>query len=738
MSEKVSVQRFLISGVSIIIFLFFTWPIPTERLTGTAGLVLLSKEGEVILHERAADTGAHSEYKSIESYPPSLIETVIRAEDRWYWAHPGVNGLSVLRAALQNIRYRKTVSGASTITQQMVRIAYRNELPRRALFRKIFEVIFALKFELQFSKDEILEAYLNRVPLRFNSEGFASASKRIFLKDISLLSQEEISALTVLARGSYPGKEIFTKRYRYLTDSSDNEKEKAILEMVFRDSPASSESESSGVYAGKSSPHFSDWLRNNSHGLKGKVRTEVSSGLNRKITEIADQELRILEDRNVTNAAVVVLEYNSERNELYLRALAGSRNFSDEKEGQVNGAFSVRTAGSTLKPFAYALAMDRLNLRPYSTVDDENITFQSGTQGEVYRPLNYDLNYWGKMSVREALATSRNIPPVALIEKMGLQAFYILLKDLEFNHIESGPEYYGPGVVLGSAGVTLLDLTKAYSIFPAKGELIPLRVATDPESGNPIYYGKRKRIFSEKAAYMISGILSDRNARRKAFGHRSFLDFPFKVAAKTGTSKDFRDAWTVGFTDRYIVGVWAGNFSNDSMNGVSGSYGAGRIFHQIIRHLESSEKYKIFNKKTKSIFEYPETWKRIDLCKDKGCLSVGANCNIVTEYFPPGDATPPLCSEKPVHITEGRIRWFSSPAEGERFLINPHIPVKSQHVPINIQPDSEGYYTVKLNDRIITEKNGPYKTSVPAVPGHYKLEIIRDNKVLKTLHYSVE
>jgi membrane carboxypeptidase/penicillin-binding protein PbpC len=332
---------------------------------------------------------------------------------------------------------------------------------------------------------------------------------------------------------------------------------------------------------------------------------------------------------------------------------------------------------------------------------------------------------------------------------MGTQSFYAMLKSLEFNHLESGPDQYGPGVVLGSAGVTLLDLTRAYSIFTAKGELLPLRTASDPQTGDPLYYGHRRRIISKEAAYMITDILSDRTMRRKAFGKRSFLDFPFKVAAKTGTSKDYRDAWTIGYTDRYIVGVWAGNFSNESMNGVSGSYGAGRIFHQIMRHLHSTSqdglgrmKFSIITEKDSSIFEYPADWKKTEICKDRGCIAGKSGCNINTEYLPPEDESPPLC-ENMNHDSSGnsterkKSSYFLSPANGERFLINPHIPGSAQHIPIQISVSPDDRVILKLNDRIISERKGSYEMSVPASPGKYKLLIIVNGQDSETVNFSV-
>ncbi len=735
-ADNVSPRRLAAAFAAVAVLIFFTWPVSREKLTGNAPLRILSSEGYELIRKRSFSTGAHSQSISLSGYPDILKDLVIQAEDRWFRYHPGFNPLSVIRAAYQNLKHGRTVSGASGITQQTVRIVWKNELPRNPWLRKPAELLLSLKLELQYSKDEILEAYMNRVPLRFNTEGFASASRRIFSRDVSFLSVTEAAALTVLARGSYPGKKLFHKRLQHLLEgrSTSPEEMSAVTEMVFREIPAGASGDLRGNSEANAAPHFTDWLSQNFPGVSGTVHSEISYNLNKTITDIINAELTVIENKNATNAAAVVLELKD--GALYLRALAGSRSFTDDGEGQVNGAFALRNAGSTLKPFIYALAMDQIGLRPWSLLNDENRTFRTGGEGEIYRPLNYDLNYWGLMTAREALAASRNIPPVILLEKTGSGAFYGMLKNLDFRHMESGPEHYGPGVVLGSSGVTLLDLTKAYSIFPAKGYLLPVRTGKSENfKFKNLDYGSKKRIIPEHTAIMITGILSDSAVRKKAFGKRSFLDFPFPVAAKTGTSKDYRDSWTVGYTDRFIVGVWAGNFSGESMNGISGAYGAGRIFHQIMRLLHPAWFGRQYRPAADSVFYYPASWKKAEFCREKGCVAVSEKCTRVTEYIPPSDSEPPLCSVVPAGIS-GNLT-IEKPAAGERFLINPHIPLSSQAVPVRISAPGHIRYKVIINGKLQGEFQGRSRISFPAVPGNYNLAVVTEDGITRNIRFTV-
>ncbi|MDH5656730.1 MAG: penicillin-binding transpeptidase domain-containing protein, partial [Spirochaetia bacterium] len=438
------------------------------------------------------------------------------------------------------------------------------------------------------------------------------------------------------------------------------------------------------------------------------------------------------------NGAVVVFEIKKDRNifkekpSLILKAMAGSRDFNDPEEGQVNGALAVRNGGSTLKPFIYAMAMEKLNLSPYSIIDDSESEFEAGYDG-MYRPKNYDLNYWGKLTLRESLAASRNIPAVKLLKAGGIEEFYELLKKMEVAHINHSPEYYGPGMALGTTGLSLFEITRLYSSFITEGVLLPVEIGSD-EKKQKLHFGTEAQIFNSDTAYRITHILADSEIRKKAFGRRSFLDFPFEVAAKTGTSKDYRDSWTIGYTSNYIVGVWVGNFSGESMQNISGVYGAGRIFHQVIRLLEENPHHK---------FSYPSEWREISICRISGKRS-GPHCPRQTEHLLRGDDSPELCSGThdteniPGSLDSGLKKMIQSPSQGEIYIIDPHSPDHYQQIPLKIILPQKDGYTIAVNGKIFNPENSVLTRMLTLNEGRHRIEVFKDGISVDSAEFEIQ
>jgi penicillin-binding protein 1C len=709
------------------LLLFLLWPVGSRRLTGGGSLEIYSSEGTLLRRFQSGD-GSFAQRLAIGDYPPALVQSVLAAEDRRFFFHAGCDPLAIVRAAWQNLRARRIVSGGSTITQQMVRIAYAHELPRSGLLRKCAEIPLALRLELHFSKKSILEAYLNRVPLSENSSGFASASLRVLGRDPRLLSTEDCIALVVLTRQNSVDRDHFIRRFTELarrTGASASGAE-SMYQLVAGNSGI--RSASSGIPA----DHYEQWVRSLDPSLDGRFNAALSSELTAKINAVVKTELAYVSRYDAGNAAVVVLRNPRHEGErLRLVSMVGSKDFSGGIDGQVNGAVSLRVAGSTLKPLIYALAMDRKNYTPHTLLDDRDVTIPVD-RGETYRPRNYDLSFWGPMTLREALAASRNVPAVVTACEVGIPALLDYLRDAGFSHLQESPDFYGPGLALGTGGATLLQLARAYSGFACGGVVYPLYVGSSAD-GSELILGDEKELMSERTAWKITHILADREARRRSFGGRNFLDFPFDVAAKTGTSKDYRDSWTVGYTPEYTVAVWVGNFSGTPMKEVSGGWGAGRIFHQVMRTLADQGSPQ---------FRYPADFMKVRLCRRTGlraadgCPSyieicdAGEQISVCRGSHAAGDRTAGSSDGSPVIV---------SPVSGESFILDPLSPQRRQTVPLSIRYGGvSGVYTYCIDASAPRKLDTDVEAAIPASRGEHTLELRRNGSECRRVVFTVE
>ncbi len=744
---------------------FIAAPVSRDTLTRRSSLVLLSTEGRVLHVFRSALTGAYGEWVPLEE-DDDLIRTVLRAEDRRFYYHPGVDPLAIIRALGSNLAGRRIVSGGSTITQQLARIVWADAMPRYAIPRKLMETLFALRLEYTLSKHEILEAYLNLVPLRGNHSGLFSASLGIFGRKASLLSRREKAALAVFIRRGAMSPDSFQRRfdrlYRSLYPNEPLTPEDAneLTRVIFMGN-SNSPHPSSGKEASPSTdsymmsaygdnqfagdgvvPHFVNWLTYARPSLKGRVTTTISENLTSRVDRILNGELMAISRYGGTNGAVIVMELPEHSGDpMILRVMAGSRDFSDPEEGEVNGCVAVRSAGSTLKPLLFALAMDLFGLMPYSFIEDREISVSTSVSGESFRPQNYDMKFWGSMTIRDALATSRNIPAVILADRIGIPAFYDFLRRAGFTHLEGGPDHYGAGLALGSGGASLLQLVCAYSALSRDGRTLPFLTGTDGE-GRDILIGGGERLFSEQSALLVTHILADREARRKAFGMRNYLDFPFEVAAKSGTSSSYRDAWMVGYTDKYLVGVWVGDFSGKKMQGVSGGWGAGRIFHQVIREVTGTSRPR---------FSYPPGWKSLAICRVTGKLA-SPRCESITEPIPPGREPGERCTghdgfSAGMHaasraVEGGSGHFILSPSDGEIYLLDPHLPRAIQQVPLEFSlPSSErkkGTFLYSVNSGTKSPVHPGQRGTLNLGKGHHGISLFRNEVLVQTVRFQVK
>ncbi len=668
-------------GVIFTFFSFFLFfistyiPVPSSMLSPLPVISLeIRDRNGVLLREVLSDAGGRCRWTKLKEISPYLIKATIAAEDKIFPSHPGINPVSVLRALIQNLKHGRVVSGASTITQQLAKNLVRG---RRHLFSKLRETWLALRLEHYLSKERILEEYLNRVYYGNQAYGAEAASRLYFGKPCSELSLAEASFLASLPRSP-----SLLNPYRMPEGLKEIKKRQAttlkrLTEIGFCQpaEAARAQAEEVSIIPPETifrAPHFCDWLLSRLLPEQKRqlslIQTTLDYSLQTKIESLLRQHLNSLRRRGVSNGAVIVLD-NATGDIL---SMVGSQDFFDAEEGQVNGALARRQPGSTLKPFTYALALEK-GMTAASIIEDAPASFPAETG--AYVPLNFDRQYHGRMSLRTALACSYNVPAVSLVSWLSPELLFRRLKETGFDSLKKGADYYGLGLTLGNGEVTLLELVRAYAALARQGTFLPERsvirtwkkkitwpeqpliqdevIGTKPGSkslsfrqtatgdfslassrppetenagklskinlkserrGVLSWPGKQtgKQVFSPQVAYIITDILADQKARVPSFGYVTPLSFPFPVAVKTGTSEDFRDNWTVGFTSRYTVGVWVGNFNGEPMANVSGITGSGPLFHDIMLLLHP--------KNTWSDFDQPEGLVKVVICPESGEL----------------------------------------------------------------------------------------------------------------------
>jgi len=577
--RKAGLVLLLLAGGSVLVLgllLDRLYPFPLERLQRPTATVVEAADGAPLRFFLAADDRWRFPV-TLEELPDDLVRALLASEDRWFYRHPGVNPLAVVRATVQNLRAGRTVSGASTLSMQVARMV---DPSSRTLETKVKEALRALQLERHLTKDQILEHYLNLAPFGGNLEGVAAASYFYFGKDAAQLSLGEIALLTALPRSPLrydPTRHPTTARAaRDQVLRQLEEREVFPAERVAKALRQPLPQQRFPVPF--EAPHFARFaageeVRSGSRGPR--LRTTVDLRMQR----IAESQVRrfvaSLRGEGIGNAAVVVVETETGA----LRALVGSAAFHEpEHSGQVNGALARRSPGSTLKPFLYGLALDRGEILPDSILLDVPTDFAG------YVAENYDGLYRGRVPAREALARSLNAPAVRLLNQVGLSRFLGLLQQGGLRTLDRPAHQYGLPLALGGCEVTLLDLTGLYAGLAAGGRFSSPHWRIDAEA-NGEFEAPETSLLSPEAAWLVTEMLLDVERPDLPESWRLARDLP-SVAWKTGTSYGHRDAWAVGFSGRYTIGVWAGSFDGRAHEGISGSRHAAPLLFDLFRALE--------------------------------------------------------------------------------------------------------------------------------------------------------
>lgn len=593
----------------IVLFLLERWTYPGNITQGT---VKLYDKNSNLVYEYAKTKGYKREIK-LDKLNDDTIKAVLATEDKRFFIHPGIDPLALARALVNNIKGLPS-SGASTITQQLVRkVSFDGTKMSNSYIRKIREIATAIRYELTYSKEQILETYLNEMYFGNFAYGIESASNIYFGKSANNLTLAESAFLASIIASPYkydPVKnfEIVKTRQEHILQLMaknqviDKDKltnavvEKIAVEKLY--TPENTESYYFADYMLKEVTNLPEVKKHLDANKSLNIYTTLDLNKQKEFYQVAKYNLSKIDPRHkVSNASAVLINNQTGGIEVML---GGMNYFDYANDGSVNMATASRQPGSAIKPITYALAF-REGYYPSYIITDEKKMYVT-KDGNGYVPQNYDNIYHGKVSLRTALASSFNIPAVELVDRIGVDKFIDLANSMGLKNYNKNAGY-DLAITLGGAETTLLDLSNVYATFAREGDFIPYfavdRVTTG--DGKDLYNRNDQKPYAvlgtngRAISYLITDILSDSKARMPTFGEKNLLNLSKKTAVKTGTTSNWHDVWTVGYNKTYTLGVWAGNNDNSPMSDISGITGATPIWNAIFEKIYQTETYQPFD-----------------------------------------------------------------------------------------------------------------------------------------------
>ena len=600
--------------VGVFYMLNVIYPLPVQELSREQSTSVYSKDGELLCLYLSDDDYWRFD-SDIDEIPEFLQLALIEYEDRWFYSHPGINPISLFRALITNARSGRRVCGGSTLTMQVARMM---EPKSRTYRSKFIEMFRAIQLESKYSKQEILELYFNLAPYGGNLEGIAAASYFYFGKSPAVLSKSDSLTLVGLPNSpSYLRPDKHHDRSRKHRDKIAHlMMERGLISSDVYEDILTDELPRKRYSIPQLAPHFSRYVKKKNPGMK-KIESTIDLKKQNLCEELLSQHLAPMLEMDITNGSIIVIENESGA----VRAMVGSRDFADSLiSGQVNGSIALRSPGSTLKPFAYALALDDGLVSPKMILADVPINYSG------YSPVNFDNEYHGGIPAMDALKYSLNVPVINIHSQLG-DSFYKFLKTGGITTLNKPREHYGLPLVLGSGEVTLLELTNLYTTLANGGFYQDFQLVEKTGSA------KGERILSDASTWIISEVLSDVRRPDLPDCWESALSAT-KIAWKTGTSYGHRDAWSIGYNSEYTIGVWIGNFSSHEAEKLVGVEVAAPLL------------FDIFNSLTKSSdwFIKPETVETRQVCTVSG-TPLNINCSLsAKENYIPGISPALKCS----------------------------------------------------------------------------------------------
>ncbi|SRR5579871_508902 len=600
-------RLFITVTIVIVLFVLLNWifPLPDKIEYST---IVTDNKGEVI-HAFLTKDQQWRMKTELNEISPLLRKTLIAKEDKYFYHHVGINPIAVFKSLFKNIFHMKRMSGASTITMQVARAL---EPKRRTYMNKFVEMFRALQLESRYSKDEILQMYLNLVPYGSNIQGVKSASILYFKKNPDHLSLAEITALSIIP--NRPSSLVIGKNNMQIIFERNKWLRKFAADKVFTVKEIEDALNEPLIATRGTIPTFIPHL---AYKLKKQggdiIKTNIELNKQLKIEKLVQDYSQNLSLKNIRNAAVIIIDNTSHK----VIAYVGSSNFKDTLDGgQVNGAAAIRQPGSTLKPLLYGLCIDNGLLTPKMVITDVAVNFDG------YAPENYDKTFNGYVTMEYALEHSLNIPAVKSLKALGKDNLIQKLALCDFFQIKKDQRKLGLSMILGGCGASLEELTGLYSVFANDGKFIKPEY-TQNDSAVSHY---NRAILSPAATFMINEILSKVNRPDFPLNWESTVHLP-KIAWKTGTSYGRRDAWSIGYNKHYTVGVWIGNFSALGVPELSGANVATPLLFKIFNTIDYNT--------DEEWFQEPKDCDSRIVCSETGMIPDDHCTNLVTDYFIP-------------------------------------------------------------------------------------------------------
>jgi penicillin-binding protein 1C len=629
---------------------------PATPRVGYAPVVLAADS--TVLHTFLSADGQWRFKARLDEITPKLKQAIIFKEDKYFYYHPGINLFAIVRAVAYNVFTGRRTSGASTITMQVARLS---QPKKRTYWNKCVEMFRALQLEVHYSKDEILQLYLNMVPYGSNIQGVKAAAILYFDKLPVRLSLAEIATLSVvpnrpnsLCVGTHDAAIVAERnkwllRYQRARLFSSQEIQDALSE------PLTGYRHKAPAVA----PQLAHRLRSQ-HPTATEIYTTINTTIQDQAQEIAAAYTRALKVSGINNLAVIVIE-NATRK---VSAYVGSSDFADkENHGEVDGVAAVRSPGSALKPLLYGLCMDMGIITPKTIIADVPINIDG------YVPENYDLQFRGNVAAEDALKNSLNIPAVRLLQQAGVSTFVAKMTATGFQSIAKRKDKLGYSLILGGCGVKLEELAGMYATIANGGNYQPLQLIAD---------SAKKRLkpvtcLSPEAAYLITSILRELHRPDLPNMADQAVEVP-NISWKTGTSYGRKDAWSVGFDDKYTIGVWAGNFDG---KGVAALNGAGTATPLLFRLFNA-----LHRRSGNALLRAPQGLGERLVCKQSGLTPEETCTDQVMDYYLPGISSNRRCTHQvPVWTTpDESIAYCTAclPTAGYKTVLYSNIPADLQ------------------------------------------------------------
>ncbi len=597
------------------VYSYVTRDLPPADQVFTTGMfqtaMIYDRKGR-LLYEMMDPNGGRRNVVPLKDIPKDLIDATVMTEDANFYTNPGVDVVSILRAILQDIKHRQIMSGASTITQQLVRNVVMTPQERQAqtLSRKIGEAILAYRVSQRYSKDEILERYLNEIYYGNLAYGVEAASETYFDKPVQQLTLAQAALIAGL-----PQAPALYDPYQHPEAAKARQLE--VLSLMVRhgaitpeqaDAAAKEPLNYHSLPTGLQAPHFVMYVRDLLEDRYSReqiyqgglhVYTSIDLDLQRQIEAIVRDQMPALAANGASNAAVVAIDPKTGE----ILAMVGSASFWDETiPGQINMATAERAPGSTIKTFTYLVAIDRGLTMPATLLADAPVQYPMGVGQPPYAPQDADGKFRGTVTLRRALANSLNVPAIGLLDRLGVAELLTMLRRFGITSLQQPPGYYGLSLTLGAAPVQLLDITYGYAAIahggvqvgdpvpdaaPDQRAFAPVAILKVTDSQGKVLDDYKPsagiRLVSPQAAWLTTDILADDAARAETVGAHSPLELPDRpAAAKIGTSENLQDAWTIGYTPSLVVGVWVGNTDGRPMRATFGAQGPAVIWHEVM------------------------------------------------------------------------------------------------------------------------------------------------------------